>query len=154
MIVWLFVLLLLTLFFIRMMFLTFNFSVRLISVIDFILLGGLAVYYGHTNWFPYIANGNAVYFWDIVLLIIVLISYRTIIKIGSTKFPRLSLIFHYVMAWGGTALIYVLISAIALGHLPRLLNFEILNVVVNIILISLLAWVLYTMRLKVFHLKI
>lgn len=139
------------LFVIRLMLLTARFGFLLAIVIDFIILGGVGVFYGHTKLFPLIASGNAIIFWDVVLFVIILFIYSFIVNLGTMKFPRVSLIFHYLMAWIGTAVLYLLMTIIIFQGLPRLLKIEWMSDVTHIIIVSLLSLILYSMRLKMFQ---
>lgn len=119
-------------------------------VVDVLVLGGFAIYYAHHAWFVHIASGKAVYFWDGVLFVAVSFVYAAVLLILTNYFPRLGSLFHYVIAWFGTACIYLFINLVMFEGLGQLLDHDDLNVIVHFILISLFAIIIFKKRKSMF----
>lgn len=122
------------------------------AIIDIIVIGGILIYYGHNEWFIYIASGKAVYFWDVVSFVLISFIYGAIIVFGTSKFPRIAGLFHYVIAWVTTGFIYIFINYGVFGNkLGMLLNNEQMNTVVHIVIISILALFISRTRMRIFR---
>jgi len=119
-------------------------------VVDVLIIGGFSIYYAHHQWFVHIASGNAVYFWDLILFIVIFVLYSTILVIGTNKFPRIAAIFHYIIAWFATLFIYVFINLVMFNGMGSLLNHSTMNEVVHFIIISLLAFIIFNARMRIF----
>lgn len=120
-------------------------------VVDVLVIGGFSIYYAHNEWFVSIASGKAVYFWDVLLFVLIGIVYGIIVVLGTSMFPRIAGLFHYMIAWITTGFIYVFINHevfdVVLGPL---LNNEQMNTVVHIVIISVLALFIFTPRMRIF----
>jgi len=119
-------------------------------VIDILVLGGFAIYYAHNEWFINIASGKAVYFWDVLLFAFIGFIYGIIVVLGTNKFPRVAGVFHYVIAWMTTGLIYLIINYEIFDGFGSLLNNEQINIVIHIIIISILALFIFSTRIRIF----
>lgn len=119
-------------------------------VIDILVLGGFAIYYAHNEWFINIASGKAVYFWDVLLFAFIGFIYGIIVVLGTRKFPRIAGVFHYVIAWVTTGLIYLIINYEIFDGFGPLLNNEEINIVLHIIIISILTLFIFSTRIRIF----
>lgn len=119
-------------------------------VIDILVLGVFAIYYAHNEWFINIASGKAVYFWDVLLFAFIGFIYSIIVVLGTSKFPRIAGVFHYVIAWMTTGLIYLIINYEIFDGFGPLLNNEQINIVLHIIIISILALFIFSTRIRIF----
>lgn|SRR5690625_2949293 len=119
-------------------------------VIDILVLGGFAIYYAHNEWFINIASGKAVYFWDVLLFAFIGFIYGIIVVLGTNKFPIVAGVFHYVIAWMTTGLIYLIINYEIFDGFGSLLNNEQINIVIHIIIISILALFIFSTRIRIF----
>lgn len=119
-------------------------------IVDMLILGGFAIYYAHYEWFLHISSGKAVYFWDVVLFVFVSVIYGVIVMLGTSKFPRISGLFHYVIAWVTTGFIYLFINYEVFGKFGPLLNNEQMNTVVHLFIISILALFIFSTRMRIF----
>lgn len=140
----------LLLLFVRLVTLFISFGLVMMVIVDMLVIGGFAVFYGHHNWFVYIASGKAVYFWDIVLFMIVVFLYSGIVFLATSKFPRIAAIFHYAISWVVVGIFYLFIHYASFNGLGLLLNNEQLNVAVHIIIISILALFVFRARMRMF----
>ncbi|GIN58626.1 hypothetical protein J8TS2_29450 [Lederbergia ruris] len=118
--------------------------------IDFLFIGGFTAYSLHEKVSIKIASGNAVYFWDIVFGIGACILYFTLLSYLVIKFPKIAALINYIIAWIGTLLIYGMICVIFIGNFPRLLNNYFLSTLVNIIIITVLAFITFNIRKNIF----
>lgn len=119
-------------------------------VIDVLIIGGFSIYYAHHQWFVHIASGKAVYFWDLILFIIIFIVYTTFLVMGTNKFPRIAAIFHYIIAWIATFFIYVFVNYAIFDGMGSLLNHPTMNEIVHLIIITLLAFIIFNARMRIF----
>lgn len=118
--------------------------------IDFLLIGGFTAYLLHGKVSVQIASGKAVYFWDIAFGVGVCILYYVILSFLVIHFPKVAACINYVIAWIGTFLIYGMIFAIFNGGLPQLLNNHSLSMLINIIIVTLLAFITFKIRKNIF----
>lgn len=123
-------------------------------VVDILVFGGFIVYYGHHEWFVHIASGKAVYFWDAVLFVLFFFLYGAIVLIGTSKFPRIARVFHYVIAWMATGFIYVAIHLTMFNGLGMLVNNPDINKVIHLMIVSLLAIFIFKTRMRIFTQKL
>lgn len=128
----------------------FNLGYVMALTVDILVIGGFAVNYGHHEWFVHIASGKAVYFWDAVLFVIVGFLYVGLVTVLTRFLPWLAYIFHYVVAWIGTGIIYMVINLVFFDDLGKLLDDPDLNVIVHLVIVSLLAIVLFMKRISIF----
>lgn len=120
-------------------------------VIDILVIGGFSIYYAHYEWFIHIADGKAVYFWDVILFVLISFVYGAIMVFGTSRFPRIAGLFHYVIALVTTGFIYLLINyEIFDDTFGRLLNNEDMNMVVHIVIILILALFIFRTRMHIF----
>lgn len=120
-------------------------------LVDMLVLGGFAIYYAHHEWFVHIASGKAVYFWDVLLFVLVSFVYGVAVTRGTSRFPRVAGVFHYIVAWVTTGFIYVFINYEFYNGLGRLLNNQQMNTVVHLMIISILAVFIYRKRMDMFR---
>ena len=144
--------LLIALFFIFLLITTYFIGLGYIAavVVDVIAIGGFVVFYGHHNWFIHIASGKAVYFWDAILFVIVVFLYSGIIFFTTSKFPRISAVFHYAISWFIVGVVYLFIHYATFNGLGLLLDNEQLNVAVHLVIISILALFVFRARMQIF----
>lgn len=144
--------------FILIFFLMIRILIRLgsvaLGIVDVLIIGGLAVYYAHHKWFVYIASGKAVYFWDVLLFIVIAILYSSIISMGTSSFPKLAALFHYAIAWFITYFIYGLANHAVFGEMAPLLNHQTMNEIVHVIIVTLLAFIIFKRRMRIFNQEI
>lgn len=118
--------------------------------IDFLLIGGFTAYFLHGKVSMKIASGNAVYFWDIVFGVGVCILYYVLLNFLVVQFPKVAACINYVIAWFGTLIIYVMIFAIFNDGLPQLLNNQSVSMLINMIIVTILAFVTFQIRKNIF----
>ena len=120
-------------------------------VVDVLVIGGCSIYYAHNEWFVHIASGKAVYFWDVLLFVLIGFVYGVIVVLGTSMFPRIAGLFHYIIAWITTGFLYVFINYAVCGVVfGLLLDNEQMNTVVHIVIISVLALFIYNSRMRIF----
>lgn len=119
--------------------------------IDFLLICGFTAYFLHGEVSVKIASGNAVYFWDIAFGIGVCVLYYVLLNFLVIHLPMVAAFINYIIAWIGTFLIYGVIFTIFIGGLPQLLNNHSLNMLINIIIVSLLALMTFKIRKNIFN---
>lgn len=120
-------------------------------IIDILVIGGFLITYAHYEWFIHIADGKAVYFWDVILFILISFVYGAIIVFGTSKFPKIAGLFHYAVAWVTAGFIYLFINYEIFDHkFGMLLNNEQMNTVVHILIISILALFIFRTRMRIF----
>lgn len=128
-----------------------NISKFIAVFIDFIFIGGIVAYSIHGKLSIKIASGNAVYFWDIVFGIGACIIYYILLSYLVINFPKLAAFINYFIAWIGTLIIYGMFFVIFNGGFPRLLNNYDLSMAINIIIITMLAFVTFKIRKNIFN---
>jgi|SRR5699024_18484 len=128
-----------------------NLSYMLALTIDILVIGGFAAYYGHHEWFIHIASGKAVYFWDGVLFVLVGFLYVGIVGILTRFVPWLAYVFHYIVAWIGTGIIYIFVNLVFFNDIGKLLDDSTMNYIVHLVIVSLIAIILFVKRVSIFN---
>lgn len=123
------------------------------TLADFLIIGGIIVYQLHQHVLPQFVSSNAIFFWDFLIFIVVVIFYKIFLGIIGGTLPLIAKIVHYIMTWIGTFFVYIFISIIIFQGLPPLLDHIIANEIANLIIVSILAFILFTVRIRHFVFK-
>lgn len=97
-----------------------------------------------------VSSGNAIWFWDILISIIIVSIYSILFKKFHDRFDIPGKIINFIISFIGTYLLYSFITYFFVMHektdmLP-LLNNSIANVIVNFIVIIFLSYIAYIRR--------
>lgn len=107
-------------------------------------------YYTHTYFSMKFSSGNAVYFWDIIAAVLAVGLYTLLFRLLYNRFAIVGKIINFAISFLGAMTVYCMITNgfVTNGksyYLP-LLNNNIANIIVNYIMITILAFIVFMKR--------
>ena len=107
-------------------------------------------YYTHTYFSMKFSSGNTVYFWDIIASLLAVGLYTLLFKLLYNRFSIIGKIINFAISFLGAMTVYCMITNgfVTNGksyYLP-LLNPNIANIIVNYIMITILAFIVFMKR--------
>ena len=115
----------------------------LIFSVDKMMVFFISYYFIHNYFSVKVASGNAVYFWNISLSLIVVFIYTILFKLIYDRLGVFGKIINFVISYVGVVATYHLITSMFIQeksfYYLQLLNNQDINKVVNYILIGIVA---------------
>ncbi|MGP1411432.1 MAG: conjugal transfer protein [Peptoanaerobacter stomatis] len=109
-----------------------------------------AWYYTHKYFSLKFSSGNAIYFWDIVFSLLAVVFYTLLFRLLYNRFQIVGKIINFGISFLGAMTVYcMLVNGFVTNgksHYLPLLNHNTMNVVVNYIMITILAFIVFAKR--------